>query len=242
MAREIHINADTGLSIYALLGRVGDGYLWDGSAFVVAAAEDWADYALPLTESPAGSGRYSADMPAVAAGMYQASVYEQAAVAAAVGDEFVGSGELEWDGSAQRTLADLVLRLGELATVAGRNLVRQAAPDYTTSGGSIINLAVARYETPLLGFVAIDGSGRAIDLAGRTLQFSVSGPVAGVLGNAAGESGLELLSAVTGGVQVTVTSAMTATAGSGSYELWDVTAGRLIARGEWMVRAASGPQ
>jgi hypothetical protein len=57
----------TGAAVYAIL-RSPTGRVWDGSSFVTQVNADWADYALPLTETPSGGKFYVADFPTGAGG------------------------------------------------------------------------------------------------------------------------------------------------------------------------------
>jgi len=246
---DIRINDQSGLTLYALIERKSDGYIYNvvEDEFAAPAAEHWPACAIELVESPAASGMYAAAIPAgVDAGEYLVMACQQAAATAAVGDEIIGSADLYWDGEEEITPRELAIAIDALSVLAGEHVARLAGPDYTSSGGSIINLSVARGETPTLGFVAVDGNRVALDLSGRHVQFVVTldGETT-TLGNAVGETGVELPTTpagVTGAVAVAIPSALTAKAGSGDYELWDATNGLLIARGQFIVKAAVGPQ
>jgi len=97
MAKEIQAYLSTGSTLYAiLLNSVGQ--VWNGSAFEAVNGSNWTDYDIPLTESVAGL--YTADFPAVVAGVYSYVVYNQAGANPATTDEWTGNGYLEWDGTA----------------------------------------------------------------------------------------------------------------------------------------------
>ena len=73
MTKELQAQLSTGSTLYAiLLNSVGQ--VWNGSAFVAVNGANWATYDIALTESVAGL--YTADMPAVDAGVYSYVIYE----------------------------------------------------------------------------------------------------------------------------------------------------------------------
>lgn len=75
------------------------GLIWNGSAYVAFVVADVASYRIPMVESPAGSGRYSAQFPTDAspAGNYTWSVYKGAGT---IGDTRWGGPDTGyWDGT-----------------------------------------------------------------------------------------------------------------------------------------------
>jgi len=96
MSNELQAFLSTGSTLYALLLN-SVGQVWNGSAFEAVNGDNWATYDIALTESVAGL--YTADMPAVDAGVYSYVVYNQAGDNPANTDEWAGNGYLEWDGT-----------------------------------------------------------------------------------------------------------------------------------------------
>jgi hypothetical protein len=85
-------------TLYALIRRPADAYVWNGTTFVVYAAGDIATYDVPLTEQ--GGDYYAADFPStITAGTYSATYYKRAGVAPATTDYIVGGDTIEWNGT-----------------------------------------------------------------------------------------------------------------------------------------------
>ena len=61
MANELAITFPTAATVYAIIYRTADGYVWNGSDFVVFANADIADYDVPLTNL--GGDFYAAGFP-----------------------------------------------------------------------------------------------------------------------------------------------------------------------------------
>jgi len=115
MAKELQAYLSTGSTLYAiLLNSVGQ--VWSGAAFVAVNGANWGDYDIALTESVAGL--YTADMPAVDAGVYSYVVYEQAGASPANTDEWTGNGYLEWDGTAVLPMSTIDTNIDTVDTVA----------------------------------------------------------------------------------------------------------------------------
>ena len=105
MANEIVATTTSGATLYAvLLNAIGQAY--NGSIFETPGNANWATYDLALSEAGT-TGIYRGSMPAVAAGAYAFFVYQQAGGAPAVGDECIGAGSLQWDGTAEVALATI---------------------------------------------------------------------------------------------------------------------------------------
>lgn len=97
MANELHAYTTSGLTTYAVL-LSATGTVWNGSAWEAIASGNWTTYDIALTEATAGI--YLGTMPAVAAGVYQYVVYQRAGATPAITDAVLGTGSIEWDGSA----------------------------------------------------------------------------------------------------------------------------------------------
>jgi hypothetical protein len=107
MGNELIINYPTGVNLYALLFDA-TGQIWNGSAFTAPGAANWTDYDIAMTEVATATGIYRASMPAAAAGVYSFVVRKQAGASPAVADIVVGSGTIQWDGTAEVDLAAIL--------------------------------------------------------------------------------------------------------------------------------------
>ena len=114
MANEIHIDYESGKTLYAVrrnaAGQVG---LSDGSSFENwgAGGHDADDYDVALSENGSAGGHYVGDFDSasnISAGRYTVQVFLQAGDNPADGDELVGSGQLVWTGAGELT-ADKML-------------------------------------------------------------------------------------------------------------------------------------
>lgn len=106
MANEINCRADADSTVYAILSNATDqAYSTVGGTFGNYATGSLADYDIAMTEQGTSSGRYAANMPAVAAGVYHFDAFIQSGGAPAETDSRVWTGEIEWDGSAVVSLS-----------------------------------------------------------------------------------------------------------------------------------------
>ena len=103
MASELQTDYTTGKTIYFLL-RNSVGAIWNGVSFVAYATVNLADYDILATEQGTASGYYAANMPVAAAGVYYAVAKERAGGAPAEADLTVGTGVIQWDGTAVQSL------------------------------------------------------------------------------------------------------------------------------------------
>lgn len=104
MASELkHVDPGyTGSTLYAVL-LDSSGQAYNGSTFEALTALNWATYDIALTEQ-ASLGVFLGDMPAVAAGLYTVLIYDRAGGTPATTDEHIGTGSMDWSGTAERTL------------------------------------------------------------------------------------------------------------------------------------------
>lgn len=109
MANEIHIDYESGKTLYAVrFNSSGQVTLSDGSSF-----ESWGtnghdadDYDVGLSEVGSGGSHYVGDFDAVGnipAGRYSVVVFLQAGANPADGDKIIGSGEIIWSGAGELT-------------------------------------------------------------------------------------------------------------------------------------------
>lgn len=99
MAAEIQADYLSGKVVYFLL-RNATGSVWNGSAFVAYATVDYTNYDIAATEQGTASGYYTADMPSVVAGVYYVVAKERIGGSPAESDITVGTGTIQWSGSA----------------------------------------------------------------------------------------------------------------------------------------------
>lgn len=100
MAMEIRGAAPSGSVIYSRIISPA-GLWWNGAAFEAYAGADYANYAVAMAEQGV-SGVYVADFPAAitAGGSYEYYVYLRAGGTPAAGDVLVGTGKVDWTGTA----------------------------------------------------------------------------------------------------------------------------------------------
>lgn len=98
MAGIITTSGQSGLSVYAFL-RDSAGLIWNGSTFVSFNVSNWATYALTMTEQTS-SGFYSVSCPSsISQGRYYLTIHAVISGSPAAGDDVIGQGSLNWDGS-----------------------------------------------------------------------------------------------------------------------------------------------
>jgi len=98
MSRRIHATTDAGSTVYAVI-LASTGTFANGTMLEAYDAENWADYAVSLTEY-GGSGMFYLDFPDLAVGDYEVVAYKQAGDTPAEGaDTVVGTGSFNYDGT-----------------------------------------------------------------------------------------------------------------------------------------------
>ena len=102
MANEIVAKYTTGSTVYATLFN-SVGKIWNASTFVTPFTSGWTSYAIGMTEYDT-TGVYSGNFPSVAAGTYGVSIFAALSAAKLPTDICLGSGEINWDGSAEVVL------------------------------------------------------------------------------------------------------------------------------------------
>jgi hypothetical protein len=100
MSLELDISYPGSATLYAIIRRASDGYVWNGTAFVVWADLSIADYDVALTSQ--GGDYYAVDFPALitTAGTYRIFYYVQAGATPATSDLLLDNESLYWTGSA----------------------------------------------------------------------------------------------------------------------------------------------
>lgn len=105
MANEIQHASISGRIFYIQIENSA-GQVWNGSSFQTYSSANWGTYAVALSER-AGTGKYYANMPALAAGRYAITPFLQAGAAPAIGDYPDQTYYLDWNGSAPASVAAL---------------------------------------------------------------------------------------------------------------------------------------
>jgi hypothetical protein len=99
LANELDISYPYTATLYAVIRKVSDGTVWNGTAFVTFVNGDIASYDVALTSQ--GGDYYAANMPAaITAGTYRIQYYDQAGGTPAITDEQLDSETFYWDGTA----------------------------------------------------------------------------------------------------------------------------------------------
>lgn len=108
MARELSLEYPGSGTTYAIIRRMSDDYVWNGSAFAVWADGSIATYDIPLTSR--GGDVFNADFPsAITAGNYRIMYYEQAGAAPATTDLLLTKDELYWNGTTTSSASTVTL-------------------------------------------------------------------------------------------------------------------------------------
>jgi hypothetical protein len=126
MAKEIQTGWLSGKTIYAILSNP-TGSVWNTntSAFEAYATANRTSYAITLTEQGTASGIYMGDVPSIPIGQYGVIAYVQAGGSPNESDEFISSGNLDWNGTAIWSPGDIRLCGG--STVAAGAIPNAAA-------------------------------------------------------------------------------------------------------------------
>lgn len=97
MAGIIATSGQSGLSAYVFL-RNESGQIYNGSTFESYNVSNWATYDLALTEQTS-SGYYTVSFPSLSAGRYHVTIHAQIGGSPAAGDDVIGQGFINWDGT-----------------------------------------------------------------------------------------------------------------------------------------------
>lgn len=124
-------SAYTTLAYYATLELITGGTIWNGSALEAMAVANWANYDIALTETPAGSYRYIATLPALSTGRYKATIYKRAGASPAITDEIQSVGEVVVFASSTPIRTQILTALAaRLATITVANGYRTDLGDH----------------------------------------------------------------------------------------------------------------
>ncbi len=102
MAKELQVAYGlTGRTLYSVLrNAVGQAFNQSGPTFETYATANLSLYAITMTEQGVASRFYVGNMPTIAAGIYDATAYDQVGGSPAEGDQLAGFGPLQWNGTA----------------------------------------------------------------------------------------------------------------------------------------------
>jgi hypothetical protein len=119
MSKEIFTYAPLGSTVYAIILRRSDKQIrrQDTTAFEAVNSANWASYDHALTAESATS-IFTADLPSLAAGVYDVWSFRQLGGAPATSDPICGQQDFDWTGTADRTLG--TVDLATPAEAAGR--------------------------------------------------------------------------------------------------------------------------
>ena len=159
MANELVIHYPPGSTLYAQRFDA-TGNIWNGSAHVEPNSANWLDYDIAMSEVATATGIYRASMPAAAAGVYGWVVRKQAGGTPAVGDIVVGTGRIEWSGTAE---------------VALTSRATQASVDIVNANVDAIKLVTDAIDTSAVTVTASNDAGVLTLIQAVTFNATVSG-------------------------------------------------------------------
>ena len=159
MANELVIHYPPGSTLYALLFDA-TGQVWNGSAFATPSSANWLDYNISMFEVATATGIYRGTMPAAAAGVYGWTVRKQAGGSPAVSDIVVGTGRIEWSGTAE---------------VALTSRATQASVDIVNANVDAIKLVTDAIDTSAVTVTASNDAGVLTLIQAVTFNATVSG-------------------------------------------------------------------
>jgi|GEM_PF-1768578 len=118
MADELRANYPGSATLYAIVRRISDAYVWNGSTFVVWADGDIASYDVSLTSN--GGDYYTANFPtSIAAGAYSVLYYLQDGGTPAITDLLLPGGhDLYWNGESASDESEVAISAYALTTLA----------------------------------------------------------------------------------------------------------------------------
>ena len=141
MANEIHFDYVTGETLYYLIrNTAGQVNITAGNTFENYVGANIATYDNALAENGDGGGHYVGSFNAnvTSAAKYYIQVFLQAGGSPADGDSVIGSGTIEWDGSAEKFLTYMTTPVDPVTALENINLHKLmktaiAGPNLTTS-------------------------------------------------------------------------------------------------------------
>jgi hypothetical protein len=116
MANELKASYNASATVYGVIRRISDGYVWNGSTFAAWVDGSIGNYDIPLVSQ--GGDFYAANWPsAMAAGSYRVFYYVQAGASPAITDTLLDSENRTWNGETAAVDSDVDLDTYALSTV-----------------------------------------------------------------------------------------------------------------------------
>lgn len=132
-------------TIYALIRRQSDNYVWNGSAFAAWADGSIGSYDIPLTAR--GGDLYNADFPSgIDAATYVISYYQQAGASPAITDLLLMSTVRRWSGDTLSPGGSVSVDAYALTSLANLEAFESVGDIDDTLGAQVINAASAMIE------------------------------------------------------------------------------------------------
>lgn len=185
MADKIMAGTQTGDALYAhIRNSAGEVWTGSGSVFETYNASNWTSYSLALSEQGA-SGTYDVNFPALGAGIYAITIYEQPGTAPAEGDSLVASYSANWDGTALSnngaTLANQTTIIADIAALPTATENKNALLDENIDGTLDVKTAIKFMASAGVGKVVATDNGTDTDLdfynfAGAVILFTLNIP------------------------------------------------------------------
>lgn len=166
MANELRLRAlESGLTLYAQLGRGTNGDLFNGLGWEAPLTANWATYDLALVEQSTTKLYYGSLPGGLPAGLYDYYVFKQLGGTPASTDEYLGQGKIDWNGTVEQGAGASVPQSGDAYARLG-----------TPAGVSIAAdlLAVATITTTVVGYVDTIEARLPAALVGGRMDSSIS--------------------------------------------------------------------
>jgi hypothetical protein len=127
MANEIYQSFDSASTLYALVYRPSDGYIWDVGDGAFEAVGTWNDARVDEcdVEMAASGDIHFADLPAVDAGRYIVQIRLRAGVSPDTDDTPLAQGMIDWDGVNEVFLSEVSTGISDLEDSIGKLVVGQ---------------------------------------------------------------------------------------------------------------------
>lgn len=182
MAKELSISYPSGLTVYAIIRRRSDNYVWNGAAFEAWSNANIATYDVALTDR--SGDEYNADFPsAITSGTYGVNYYVQSGGSPAITDALIGAEipDINWNGTAvtgsanvganQCTVASLVQIIETTSRKAGRGTATGSyilTEKHLAIQGCLSELIERAHCTPVISEVTLPDGDETIDFSGLT--------------------------------------------------------------------------
>lgn len=117
MADELRLPYQGAATLYAVIRRIADGYVWNGTAFEAFSAGSIANYDIALTDQ--GGDYYTADWPTAMAAGTACTVlyYYQAGGSPATTDDLLHAEDVTWTGTTTASVSSITLSVYALTSL-----------------------------------------------------------------------------------------------------------------------------